>query len=81
MMQSDSCHNSLIIRRVARMGGGKIHLRFASQRHIFASLITFHFFLFILAGCKPAGYTLCGIPNVSNGKLNGTWYMVNGKWL
>ena len=57
-----SCHNVLILRREARMGGGKIHLRFASQRYIFAPLITILFFTFILAGCKPASDTLCGVP-------------------
>ena len=57
------CHNVLILMREERFwGGGKIHLRFASQRHIFAPLITILFFLFILAGCKPASDTLCGVP-------------------
>lgn len=52
--------NVLILRREERLGGGKIHLRFASQRHIFAPLITILFSTFILAGCKPASDTLCG---------------------
>ena len=62
MMQSDSCHNSLIIRRVARMGGGKSHLLLSSHRRFFAPLIPLLLFLFILAGCKPVSDTLCGVP-------------------
>ncbi len=61
-MQEENKHNSLILRRVARMGGGKSHLLLSSHRRFFAPLIPLLLFLFILAGCTPAGDTICGVP-------------------